>query len=102
MKATRALFTAGHLSLETARMPPEATVKAIQALTLPSRLEEHAAALSPKLTPGCACCPMSRLRDKRSEVPYLAVRYRKSGLGCMRSGLMTQYGCPCSMHGYDR
>lgn len=55
--AARALFTIGHLSLETAQVPPETTVKAVQAITLPSHLEQHAAALSPKLTPGSALPP---------------------------------------------
>lgn len=67
-RAARALFTAGHLSLETARMPPADTVKAIQALTLPSHLDKHAAALSPKLTPGYAA-PWAARRCGRPRVP---------------------------------
>eukprot|EP00892_Ulva_mutabilis_P001643 jgi/Ulvmu1/1147/UM107_0021.1 len=86
--AARALFTVGHLSLETAQVPPEDTVKAIQALTLPSHFEQHAAALSPKLTPGCS--------SRQLAVPSVLQAHAWAALGkvCLCSDALTNATAP--------
>jgi hypothetical protein len=58
-RAIRAVFTVGHLAMETCALPPDDVVTVVQVLTLPSKLEEHSAALSPKLGPSCVP-PFSR------------------------------------------
>jgi hypothetical protein len=56
--ATHAIYTCGRLSLECGALPTQCAVRAIQALCMPSHLQQHASSLSPKLTPGYAltCC----------------------------------------------
>ena len=52
-QASVALFAAGHTALEGAVMPPEPVLVLIQALTMPTKLHEVSAALSPHITPRC-------------------------------------------------
>jgi hypothetical protein len=51
-KASNALFTLGHVSLETGQVLDERVLKLIQALTIPTMLQQHSTALSPKLAQG--------------------------------------------------
>jgi hypothetical protein len=54
-----AIFSVGHTSLEGSEMPPHDLLVLIQALTMPTKLQEASAALSPHLTPRCALATLS-------------------------------------------
>lgn len=65
-QAALALFTIGHTALEGAVMPADDVLLLVQALTMPTKLHEVSAALSPHITPRCACRCLSmaqRLSD---------------------------------------